>query len=108
MEESLSAGNDGKSRKSSGGGGAFLVALGIFFSRVMGLIRQKIFAFYFGNSDLGDAFYAALKIPNFPQNLLGDGVLSASFIPVYSQLLAQGKNEEADRVAGIIGTLLAW
>lgn len=73
----------------------------------MGLVRQKIFAYYFGNSDLGDAFYAALKIPNFPQNLLGDGVLSASFIPVYSKLLAEGKREEADHVAGIIGSLLA-
>lgn len=94
-------------KKSPARGGAALVAIGILFSRIMGLVRQKIFAFYFGNSDLGDAFYAALKIPNFSQNLLGDGVLSASFIPVYSKLLAEGKNEEADRVAGIVGSLLA-
>lgn len=91
----------------SRGGGAALVAFGIMLSRVMGLIRQKIFAFYFGNSDLGDAFYAALKIPNFLQNLLGDGVLSASFIPVYAGLRAKGESAEADRVAGIIGALLA-
>ncbi len=84
-----------------------MVAIGILLSRIMGLVRQKIFAFYFGNSDLGDAFYAALKIPNFMQNLLGDGVLSASFIPVYSKLLAEGQKEEADRVAGVIGSLLA-
>ncbi len=94
-------------KASSARGGAALVAIGILLSRVMGLVRQKIFAFYFGNSDLGDAFYAALKIPNFSQNLLGDGVLSASFIPVYSKLLAEGKDQEADRVAGIIGSLLA-
>ncbi len=87
--------------------GAAFVALGILLSRVMGLVRQKIFAYYFGNSDYGDAFYAALKIPNFLQNLLGDGVLSASFIPVYANLLAEGKREEADRVAGIIGAVLA-
>lgn len=91
----------------SGGSGASLVALGIMLSRIMGLIRQKIFAYYFGNSDLGDAFYAALKIPNFLQNLLGDGVLSASFIPVYTSLRAQGNSEEADRVAGMVGALLA-
>lgn len=88
-------------------GGAALVALGIMFSRVMGLIRQKIFAYFFGNSDLGDAFYAALKIPNFLQNLLGDGVLSASLIPVYANLQAQGKSRQADQVAGIVGSLLA-
>ncbi len=87
--------------------GALAVAVGIFLSRIMGLVRQKIFAFYFGNSDLSDAFYAALKIPNFLQNMLGDGVLSASFIPVYAQLRAEKKLSEADLVAGIIGALLA-
>ena len=91
----------------SKGGGALLVAAGIFLSRIMGLVRQKIFAFYFGNSDYGDAFYAALKIPNFLQNLLGDGVLSASFIPVYTQLKSRGYSKEADRVAGFVGSLLA-
>jgi putative peptidoglycan lipid II flippase len=87
--------------------GSHLVAAGILLSRVMGLVRQKIFAHYFGNSDAGDAFYAALKIPNFPQNLLGDGVLSASFIPIYSSMRARGESEEADRVAGAVGSILA-
>lgn len=99
--------NKEKSKSSKNIGGAGLVAAGIMLSRVMGLVRQKIFAFYFGNSDLGDAFYAALKIPNFLQNLLGDGVLSASMIPVYANLRAQGKNKEADEVAAIVGSLLA-
>ncbi len=99
--------NKEKSKSSKNIGGAGLVAAGIMLSRVMGLARQKIFAFYFGNSDLGDAFYAALKIPNFLQNLLGDGVLSASMIPVYANLRAQGKNKEADEVAAIVGSLLA-
>jgi putative peptidoglycan lipid II flippase len=87
--------------------GAHLVAAGIFLSRIMGLVRQKIFAHYFGNSDAGDAFYAALKIPNFSQNLLGDGVLSASFIPVYANMLAKGDSKAADKIAGIIGSILA-
>ena len=60
---------------------AMLVASGIFLSRIAGLIRERIFAHYFGNSDAADAFKAALKIPNFLQNLFGEGVLSASFIP---------------------------
>ena len=44
---------------------AFLVGLGIFLSRIAGLVRERVFAHFFGNSDAGDAFKAALKIPNF-------------------------------------------
>lgn len=94
--------------------GALLVGLGIFLSRISGLIRVRVFAHFFGNSDAGDAFNAALKIPNFLQNLFGEGVLSASFIPVYANLIAESHNEkqnednqiEAARVASIIGSLL--
>ncbi len=85
---------------------AFLVGLGIFLSRISGLIRERVFAHFFGNSDAGDAFKAALKIPNFLQNLFGEGVLSASFIPVYAQLLAKKHDEEAAKVASVIGSLL--
>lgn len=85
---------------------AFLVALGIFLSRIAGLVRERVFAHYFGNSDAGDAFKAALKIPNFLQNLFGEGVLSASFIPVYAQLLAKKHDEDAAKVASVVGSLL--
>jgi putative peptidoglycan lipid II flippase len=83
------------------------VATGIFLSRVAGLVRERVFAHYFGNSDAGDAFKAALKIPNFLQNLFGEGVLSASFIPVYARLLAVSEKEAARRVAWTIGSILA-
>jgi putative peptidoglycan lipid II flippase len=86
--------------------GAIFVAIGIFMSRVAGLVRERVFAHYFGNSDAGDAFKAALKIPNFLQNLFGEGVLSASFIPVYAKLISQNNEEEAQKVAGTIFTLL--
>lgn len=66
-----------------------------------------MFAHYFGNSDAADAFKAALRIPNFLQNLFGEGVLSASFIPVYANLLARDDDEEARRVAGAVAGLLA-
>lgn len=82
------------------------VATGILLSRIAGLIRDRVFAFYFGNSDAADAFKAAFRIPNFLQNLFGEGVLSASFIPVYSGLLARGEEEEAERVAGAVASLL--
>jgi len=86
---------------------ALLVAAGIFLSRVAGLIRDRVFAHYFGNSDAADAFKAALRIPNFLQNLFGEGVLSASFIPVYAKLLAHQDEEEARRTAGAVAALLA-
>lgn len=85
---------------------ALLVGLGIFLSRISGLVRERVFAHYFGNSNAGDAFKAALKIPNFLQNLFGEGVLSASFIPVYAQLLAKKHDEEAAKVASVIGSIL--
>ena len=87
--------------------GAVFVAAGIFLSRIAGLVRERVFAHFFGNSAAADAFKAAQKIPNFLQNLLGEGVLSASFIPVYARLLGEGNEKEADRVAGVIATLLA-
>ncbi|MBW3621116.1 MAG: murein biosynthesis integral membrane protein MurJ [Actinobacteria bacterium] len=84
-----------------------LVTAGILVSRVAGFVRQRAMSHFFAASYLKDAFDAAFKIPNLMQNLLGEGVLSASFIPVYSRLLAEGREEEAGRVAGAIAGLLA-
>lgn len=87
--------------------GAIAVAAGILLSRIAGLVRERVIAHYLGLSPAAAAFRAALRIPNFLQNLLGEGVLSASFIPVYARLIAEGRHEEASRVARVIGTLLA-
>jgi putative peptidoglycan lipid II flippase len=96
-----------KPRLQGTGRHAFLVAAGILLSRLVGLVRQRAFNHYFGQSDQADAFNAAFKIPNFLQNLFGEGVLSASFIPVYSRLLAEGDEEESSRIAGAILSILA-
>ncbi len=82
------------------------VAAGILLSRFAGLVRQRIFARYLGLSPAADAFTAALRIPNFLQNLFGEGILSGSFIPVYAKLLAQGDEATAGRVASITVSLL--
>ncbi len=84
-----------------------LIATGIMLSRVAGVVRQRVFNHYFGLTDAAGAFSQALKTPNFLQNLFGEGVLSASFIPVYARLLAEHDDEEAGRVAGAIGAILA-
>lgn len=84
-----------------------LVAIGILFSRIAGLIRQRVFSHYFGLTAPADAFMAAFRIPNFLNNLFGEGALSASFIPVYAALVARGEQDEADRAAGAVASLLA-
>jgi putative peptidoglycan lipid II flippase len=89
------------------GRSAFFVGAGILISRVVGLVRQRIFAHYFGSSAEGDAFSAAFRIPNFLQNVFGEGALSASFIPVYAKLLAEDDEKEAARVANAIFSILA-
>lgn len=86
--------------------GATVVASGILLSRIAGLIRESIFAHYLGNSAAADAFKAGFRIPNILQNLFGEGVLSASFIPVYSRLLAQGEDETADMLAWGLASIM--
>lgn len=87
--------------------GSFLVALGILLSRIFGLVRQRVLAHFLGLGDAADALAAAFRIPNFLQNLLGEGALSASFIPRYARLLAQGEDVEARRLAGALLALMA-
>lgn len=89
--------------------GAFakLVAAGIFLSRISGLIRESLLAAFLGGATLySDVFRVALRIPNILQNLLGEGTLSASFVPVYAQLLHEDKKERAGKVAGGVFILL--
>jgi putative peptidoglycan lipid II flippase len=83
-----------------------VVGAGIFLSRIAGLVRERVFAQFFGTSLYADAFRAGLRMPNAIQNLLGEGTLSASFIPVYSELLEEGRKEDAGRLAGAIFALL--
>ncbi|MEO8634810.1 MAG: murein biosynthesis integral membrane protein MurJ [Gemmatimonadales bacterium] len=84
-----------------------LVAAGIFLSRIFGLVRQRVLSHFLGLGDAADAFGMAFRIPNFLQNLLGEGVLSASFIPVYARLRAEGDDTEARDAANAVFGLLA-
>ena len=88
-------------------GAAFLVGAGILLSRLAGLIRQTMMARYLGADVSADAFNAAFRIPNLLQNLFGEGVLSASFIPEYAGLLGRGDEKEATKLAGAVAGMLA-
>lgn len=92
----------------SNGGGrhAARVAAGILVTRLLGYVRERVFAHYFGNGAAADAFRAALRIPNAIRNLLGEGTLSASFIPVYAALNEQKKDAARALAGAILGLLL--
>jgi putative peptidoglycan lipid II flippase len=89
------------------GGGAVLVGAGILVSRLIGLVRNTVFAHYLGATAESDAYTAALRIPNAVRNLLGEGTLSAAFIPVYSRLLAADNVKASNALArAVLGLLL--
>ena len=93
-------------RSPGAGRSSALVAAGILLSRIAGFVRQRVFSHYFGLGAVADALGASFRIPNLLQNLFGEGVLSASFIPVYARLLGQGRERDAGRVAGAVAGLL--
>ncbi len=82
------------------------VGAGILLTRVLGFVRERVFAHYFGDGAAADAFRAALRIPNIIRNLLGEGTLSASFIPVYAGMIERGEVEDARKLSGVIASLL--
>ena len=87
---------------------ALRVAAGIFLTRVLGYVRERVFAYYFGNTSVGaDAFRAALRIPNAIRNLLGEGTLSASFIPVYAALRQRDPQASRALAGAVLGLLVA-
>lgn len=90
----------GAERTAAGGGAAVRVGAGIFLSKIFGFLRERVFAHYFGSSPFADAWWAALRMPNVVRNLLGEGTLSASLIPVYAELLEEGRERDAARFAG--------
>ena len=92
--------------RGSGGRHAASVAAGILVTRVLGYVRERVFAHYFGNGAAADAFRAALRIPNALRNLLGEGTLSASFIPVYAGLDEKNKPAARALAGAILGLLL--
>lgn len=84
------------------------IAGGILASRLVGFLRDMAVAYFFGVGPHADVWRTALRMPNVLQNLLGEGTISASFIPVYSRFLAEGRREQAGAFAGaVLGLLLA-
>jgi putative peptidoglycan lipid II flippase len=71
-------------------------------SRVLGLVREMVSAYFFGVSGLINAFTVAIQIPNLVRALVADAALSGAFVPVFSELLENGERKRAWRVASTL------
>jgi putative peptidoglycan lipid II flippase len=72
------------------------------FSRIVGLLREIIFASYFGTRGFASAYTIASQVPNFVANLFAQSALSAAFVPVFTDLLQKGRRTEAVRLASTL------
>lgn len=84
---------------SAASGGSQRVAAGILASRGVGLVREVVIGAALGGGAIADSFRVAMRVPNLLQNLLGEGSVSAAFVPVYARLVEDGRTAEAHRLA---------
>ncbi len=71
-------------------------------SRVLGLVREIVTAYYFGVAGKINAFTVAIQIPNLVRALLADAALTGAFVPVFTELLERGEKQRAWRVASTL------
>lgn len=86
---------------------ASIVASGTLFSRLLGLVREQIFAYYFGAGFATDAFQIAFRIPNLLRNLFAEGAMSSALVPIYTKLRAQEGEDRAYILTSNLFTALA-
>jgi putative peptidoglycan lipid II flippase len=77
-------------------------SLATAISRILGLVREMVSAYFFGVSGLINAFTVAIQIPNLVRALVADAALSGAFVPVFSELLEKGERKRAWRVASTL------
>src|SRR5581483_1064537 len=81
---------------------AGVVSIAVMGSRVLGLVRDQIFAMFFGAGFANDAFIIAFRIPNLLRDLFAEGALSAAFVTTFSQTLTKKGEQEAWRLANLV------
>ncbi len=86
---------------------AGVVSIAVMFSRVLGLVRETLFAFYFGAGFLYDAFIVGFRIPNLLRDLFAEGALSSAFVKVFTDYQVKNDEKEAWRLASLIFNGLA-
>ncbi|MFZ1701563.1 MAG: murein biosynthesis integral membrane protein MurJ [Pyrinomonadaceae bacterium] len=86
---------------------AGIVSIAVMFSRVLGLLREMIFANFFGSGFLYDAYVVAFRIPNVLRDLFAEGALSVAFVKVFTDYQVNKGEKEAWRLASLVLNLLA-
>src|SRR6187397_1057809 len=86
---------------------AGIVSIAVMFSRVLGLVREQIFAYYFGAGFIYDAYQVAFRIPNVLRDLFAEGALSAAFVKVFTDYQINKSEKEAWRLASLVMNALA-
>lgn len=90
------------------GGAAFLIAVAGMMSRFLGFLRDRMLASSFGAGDVLDAYYAAFRIPDTLYGLLVLGALSAAFVPVFTELVAEKREQDAWKLTSGILSLIVF
>jgi putative peptidoglycan lipid II flippase len=85
---------------------AGLFGLATMASRILGLVRDQVLAYYFGTGDAIDAFRVAFRIPNLVRDLFAEGAMSAAFVPTFTAELTNGGKPRAFRLANSVVTAL--
>src|SRR5262245_37306020 len=85
---------------------AGIVSLAVMASRVLGLVREMVFAYFFGASKsfANDAYVIAFRIPNLLRDLFAEGALSSAFVPVFSDYLINKDEKDAFRLSNLVAT----
>jgi putative peptidoglycan lipid II flippase len=112
VAEAAALGGVPPSAPPGGGGRSMMRAAGLIsaltlVSRVLGLVREQVFAALLGAGFYADAFNTAFRIPNLLRDLFAEGALSAAFVPTYTRALAQGGKQRAFQLSSRLLTLLA-
>ena len=84
---------------------ATLIGTGTLLSRISGFLRDMVVAYFFGAGMATDAFFVAFRIPNLWRRLVGEGSMTVSFIPVYTEYLTQRTEKESQEVTHIAFTI---
>src|SRR5215472_4095950 len=95
-----------KRARSSVARNAGIVSLAVMASRVLGLVRDQVFAIFFGAGLYYDAFLTAFRIPNLLRDLFAEGALSAAFVTTFTQVQQSKGAEEAFRLSNRVATAL--
>lgn len=105
--EIAAAGDEITTKRPSVARSAGVVSIAVMFSRVLGLIREAVFARFFGAGFLYDAFVVAFRIPNILRDLFAEGALAAAFVKVFTDYQIKRTEVEAWRLASLVFNVLA-